>query len=86
MTPAVSPPRIIVESNGLMDTNALWKLEDNLFRKDYWLLYFFLFLFFLREGFVLLLSTLCPTLNSVLGWRKETLKLEYLAFGAGWVM
>lgn len=46
-------PRIIVESNGLMDTNALWKLEDNMFRKYFWFSYFFFSyrkdLFFLTE-------------------------------------
>ena len=34
MTPALFPPRIIVESNGLMNS-FLWKLEDNIFRKDW---------------------------------------------------
>lgn len=55
MTPAMLPPRVIVESNELMDTNALWKTEDNIFLD---LLFLFVYLFFLHEGFVFLTENL----------------------------
>lgn len=59
MFPAMFPSRVIVESNELMDTNALWKTEDNIFRKYFWISYFFLFIYFsYMKDLFFLLSTL----------------------------